>query len=360
MTPRVRAAATIVVALAALAIGACGKRGAPVAPEQRLPGPVSAFDATVRPHGIELTWTNPNRRADGTPLRDLQAVHVYRAEDSTTGEPKPALLRRGRIAGYTEVATIRVAEPAPAVASGDRVTLVDTRGLTPGRGYTYVVLTEDSTGRISVPSQRLSLRFVAAPEPPRNLSAEAGEGEARVSWTAPAQLVDGSALSGEILYEVFRAAGAEEGLAPLPGPPTPTTRIVDRAVENDRRYDYAVRAIRIDGRTKAVSELTARVPVTPVDMTAPSPPTELVAIPSAATVRLSWKPSPETDVARYVIYRSTRGGAWERAGSVTPPATTFVDREVPSGPWRYAVTAEDAGSRRNESRRSNEVTVSVP
>lgn len=359
MMRRWRVAATLVVALAAIAIGACGKRGSPVPPEQRLPGPVSGFDAIVRSQGIELTWTNPNRRADGTPLRDLTSAHLYRAEDSATGEPKPALLQRGRIAGYTEIATIRVAEPAPAIVSGDRVTIIDRRALTPGRRYTYVVLTEDSTGRTSLPSERLTVRFLAAPEPPRNVSAEAGEGEARVAWSAPARLTDGSALSGEIVYEVFRA-GAEEGLVPLPGPPTPTTRIVDRAVENDRRYDYAVRAIRIDGRTKAVSELTPRVAVTPVDMTPPSPPAEVVAIPSAGTVRLSWKPSPEPDIARYIVYRSTRGGSWERAGSVTPPATTFVDREVPSGPWRYAVTAEDAGSRRNESPRSNEVTVSVP
>ena len=360
MTPRARLAVAML-ALAALAIGACGKRGSPVPPEQRLPGPVSSFDATVRSQGVELTWSNPNRRADGTPLRDLKALHVYRAEDAGTGDAKPALLRGGQIAGYTEIATIRVAEPAPpAVVSGDRVTLVDTRGLTAGRRYTYVVLAEDSTGRTSLPSERLTLRFLAAPEAPRNLTAEAGESEARVAWTAPARLTDGSALAGEILYEVFRAAGAEEALAPMPGPPTPTTRIVDRAVENDRRYDYAVRAVRIDGRTKAVSELTPRVAVTPVDMTPPSPPSDVVAIPSAGTVRLSWKPSPEADVARYVIYRSTRGGAWERTGSVTPPATTFIDRNVASGPWRYAVTAEDAGSRRNESRRSNEVMVSVP
>jgi hypothetical protein len=355
-----RSAVVLIGAVAGLAIGACGKRGSPVAPERRLPGPVSGFDALVRAEGVELTWVNPDRRVDGTRMRDLTVVHLYRSEDTGTGEAKPALLDRGQIAGYTEIASIRLAEPAPATVSGDRVVFLDRRGLTPGRRYTYIVLTEDSTRRTSLPSERLSVQFVAAPEPPRDLSAEAGEGEARVAWAPPARLADGGPLTGEIVYEVFRAAGAEEGLVPLPGGRTPTLRIVDRGLENDRRYDYAVRAVRIDGRTRAVSALSARVPVTPVDMTPPSPPAELVAIPSAGAVRLSWKPSPEADVARYVIYRASGGRAWERAGSVTPPTTTFIDRAVPSGSWRYSVTAEDAGSRRNESRRSNEVTVSVP
>ena len=77
-------------------------------------------------------------------------------------------------------------------------------------------------------------------------------------------------------------------------------------------------------------------------------------------MRLSWRPSPEPDVARYVIYRAAPGGTFVRVGSVTPPATTFVDRDVPSGRWRYAVSAEDGGSRKNESPRSTDVAVSVP
>ena len=77
-------------------------------------------------------------------------------------------------------------------------------------------------------------------------------------------------------------------------------------------------------------------------------------------MRLSWAPSPERDVAGYVVYRATEAGALARVGSTTVPTTVFVDRDVPPGPYRYAVTARDAGARANESARSNEVTVSVP
>jgi len=42
------------------------------------------------------------------------------------------------------------------------------------------------------------------------------------------------------------------------------------------------------------------------------------------------------------------------------PGTTFTDRDVPPGTYRYAVTAQDASVRANESARSNEVDVTVP
>jgi hypothetical protein len=45
---------------------------------------------------------------------------------------------------------------------------------------------------------------------------------------------------------------------------------------------------------------------------------------------------------------------------VRPPTTTFVDRNVPPGTYRYTVTAQDASARANESGPSNEVTVTVP
>jgi fibronectin type 3 domain-containing protein len=102
------------------------------------------------------------------------------------------------------------------------------------------------------------------------------------------------------------------------------------------------------------------VAVTPRDATAPTPPTNLVAIPSAATVRLTWNPSPESDVAGYVVYRAAGSGPFERVGATRVPDTTFVDRAVTSGVYRYAVTAQDRAAVPNESRRSNEARATVP
>jgi hypothetical protein len=351
---------TMLVALGALSSGACGHQGPPVAPETRLPAAVTDLQGIVRPEAIELGWTLPSRRTDGTRLADLAITRVYRSEDAGGGEPQPALLSRGRIRGYDEIATIRLSAPAPATVERGRVTLIDRRGLATGRRYTYVVLSEDSTGRVSPPSARVSLAFIAAPDPPTGLVAEAGEREARLAWQPSARLTDGGPVGATtVTYQVLRAPAADVPPSPLPGEVTGTT-FVDRNLENDRTYHYAVRAIRTDGAMRAVGATSPTVAVTPVDTTPPSPPRELVAVVSDRAVRLSWLASPEADVAGYVIHRAMDGGAPVRLGSVGPTTTVFIDRDVPRGRYRYTVSAEDASARRNESRPSNEVSVSVP
>lgn len=344
--------------LAALALAACGKKGPPVAPERRVPAAVADLAGVVRDGAMELAWTNPTRRVDGSRLRDLVGARVYRVDDGGAGEPKPALLAGERIAGYTEIAVIRLASPAPATVEGERVTLADRRALGLGRRYTYVVVAEDSTGRVSPPSHRLSLTFIAAPGPPRGLTAEAGEGEARLRWQPPAGLAGSSEPPGPLTYEILRSAALEMPPAPLTR--VATTEHTDRGLENDRTYYYTVRAIRTEGGTTALGEPSARLAVTPRDTTPPSAPTNLVAIPSEGTVRLSWNPSPEPDVDRYIVYRREARGVFARIGSTRAPATAFVDRDVARGTYGYVVTAEDSAAQPNESARSNEVSVTVP
>ncbi|HSE92647.1 MAG TPA: hypothetical protein VLF19_05020, partial [Methylomirabilota bacterium] len=92
--------------LAALALVACGRVGAPVPPEVRLPRPVADLAASVGDGAIQLTWSNPTHRADNTRLRELGVARVFRHESTEGTEPKPAMLSRGRIVGYTEIGTI--------------------------------------------------------------------------------------------------------------------------------------------------------------------------------------------------------------------------------------------------------------
>jgi hypothetical protein len=353
--------ALIVAALIVVALGACGRKGSPVAPEQRVPQVVSDLRGAVRGDRIELTWSSPRRRVDNSRLIDPGLARVFRAEDAGAGDPKPALLTGDRIAGYTEVGTIRLAEPAsPLVGAGGRIDFADRRDLTVGRRYTYVVVTSDAQGRTSPPSKRMSVTFLAAPEPPAGLQAEAGERQVRLSWQPTARLTDGSAAGTPLVYEILRAATAEAPLAPITRTEPGVTSVVDRNVENDRTYHYAVRAIRREGTGTAEGEPSSRIAATPTDLTPPAPPADLVAIPSQGTVRLSWSPSPDADVSGYVIYRAPAGGARIRVGSVRVPATTFVDQGVPAGEYRYTVTAQDTSARANESRATNEARVLVP
>lgn len=348
------------IAAAVLALVACGKRGNPVPPQVRAPRPVSDLSAVTRHDGIELSWTLPRRRVDGKPLFDPGVARLYRTEDSGAGEPRAAMLVKDRIAGYTELASFPLVDPAAAERRDAHMVYTDRRDLKFGRRYTYVVITSDARGHVSSPSARTSVTFIAAPEAPGGLRAEAGDAQVRLAWQPPARLVDGAPVTGQLVYEVSRAPDATATPTAVGRTPPGETSFVDRGLANDLTYQYTVRAIRTEGVATGISAASAPVTATPEKRTPPAPASDLAAVASRGEVRLSWKPSPATDVAAYVIYRAVPGGAFARVGSARPPATTFVDRDVPPGRHRYAVTAQDASARANESAPSNEVTVTVP
>jgi hypothetical protein len=345
--------------LAALALTACGKKAPPVAPEQRAPQLVGDLAGTVHEESIVLSWTPPSRRDDNTRIRDFTLMRIFRVEDGGTGQPKSAMLTDGRIAGYDEVAAVRSVDPEPAVQRGQHLEFTDRKNLSYGRRYTYVILAGDAQGRIGRPSRRVSVNYAAAPAEPGNLVVEPREGEVRLTWSAPARLLDGTAITDALRYEVLRAPSADAELAPVAAAVSETT-LTDSKLENERAYYYAVRAVRVVSDTTIYGRPTSRLAATPRDVTPPSAPSHLVAIASEGIVRLSWSPSPEPDVAGYIVYRAPVGGGFERIGSINAPGTTYADRTAPRGTSRYVVTAQDNAARPNESARSNEVRVTLP
>jgi hypothetical protein len=347
--------------LVALAVVACGKKGPPVAPERRVPAAAAELRASVESDAIVVSWRNPGRRADGSALKDLATVKLYRREEADGAPPKPAILSWGQVVGYDEIASIRLDAPAPAVVQGDTVRWDDRRRLGFGRRYVYVVVAADRQGRASAPSARLAVSFLAAPRPPRDVTAAAADRQVTLRWTPPAALIDGAPVTGEVRYVVLRGAGAEAALAAISPEPVPGTAFTDTGLVNDTTYRYAVRAVRVEPAGTARGEASLPVTATPVDTTPPSAPTGLVGIPSAAGVRLAWNRSPEADVTGYAIYRATPAGGFARIAATAAASTVFVDRDVePRVTYRYVVTALDGARAPNESPRSNEVTVTIP
>src|SRR5439155_1263371 len=191
------------------------------------------------------------------------------------------------------------------------------------------------------------------PQAVADLAAVVRESAIELTWTNPPRRVDGGPATGALAYEVLRAAAADTELTAVATAAPGQLALTDRELENEHTYYYAVRAVRTEGGTTAYSAPSARVAVTPRKMTPPSPPANLVAIPSESTVRLSWSPSPEPDVSGYVVYRADARGPFVRVGSTRTPTTTFIDRAVPRGTYRYAVAAQDSASLPNQSGRSN-------
>jgi hypothetical protein len=348
----------LAVCLAVGALAACGKKGPPVPPEIRVPTIPGALHGAVNEDSIVVSWTAPGTRLDGSRLRAISLYRVYRREEADAGPVKPAMLSSGHVVGYDEVATIRPESPAPATVQGNTVTWVDRRALATSRRYVYVVTAEDAIGRTSGPSDRLIVPFLAAPQPPRDLTATPGDRRVSLAWQAPAATVDGVAITGEVRYLVLRGVGAEGALAPITAQPVGGTTYTDTGADNDVDYRYAVRAVRVETAVTATGAASAPVTVAPAKTTPPAAPTGLVAVPSSGAVRLAWNPSPEPDVATYAVYRAGETGEFVRIATAIPPATVYVDRDARAGAtYRYAVTAIDRARRPNESARSNVVTV---
>ena len=218
-----------------------------------------------------VSWTNPRMRVDGTRLRDLALVRLFRREEAPGAAPKPAMLSGDRVVGYDEIARIALdaAPPAGVQVQGGTVSVTDSAGLSFGRRYVYVTTAEDATGRSSAPSERLVVTFLAGPAAPSGLAAQAGDKEVRLRWDAPASFLDGAPATGELRYVVLRAAG-DGALAPVTPAPIAATTFTDTGLENDTAYRYAVQAVRVDPAGTARGPASAAVAATPVDTTPPS------------------------------------------------------------------------------------------
>ena len=289
---RSRARLLLALGLLGLTLASCGKRGPPVAPERRLPAAPAALEAFIDENAILVTWSNPTGRMDGSRLRDLVQVKLYRREEVDGGPMKPAMLSGGRIVGYDEIAAISLGAPAPATVDGDSVKWIDDDALVSGRRYVYVVTAIDSLGRSSAPSERRSITFLSAPKPPTGVEATAASRQVTLHWTAPTEFADGTPVAGDVRYIVLRGVGAEGPLAILTAQPIAGTSYTDAGLTNDTEYRYSVRSVRIDPRAVAGGVASEIVRATPIETARPAPPRNLVAVPTPDAVRLAWSASP--------------------------------------------------------------------
>jgi len=138
------------------------------------------------------------------------------------------------------------------------------------------------------------------------------------------------------------------------------SRFLDAVLENGKRYDYQVRAVRnfrgtlIEGLSSAVARGV------PEKLTPPSPPTGLVAAVQKEGIALRWNPNPEPDVAGYNVYRREKGeSAFIKANPRLITENYFLDREAdPHKTYFYRLKAMDTSPAKNESEFSKEVEVS--
>ena len=236
---------------------------------------------------------------------------------------------------------------------------------------TYLAIGVSTSGRESSPSPRISVMLADPGSAPGAPTVTYTETELVVEWVAPATArrpiqapaID-AALESEpvvgfppatryLVYAVETAvdtvtedAVAEIGIQrpePISPQPVTETSYVDTGVTFGAERCYTVRALDVVDSLQVRGPASSPTCVTPVDTFAPQPPSGVVAVASRDAISLVWDPSPEPDVAGYLVLRGTAPGATLQSLTAEPIVeTTYRDAAVESDRrYVYAVQAVD-------------------
>lgn len=191
-------------------------------------------------------------------------------------------------------------------------------------GCQHYVLLGDPTTRLQIPEV----------DPARAVSATPGNGEVSLTWQP-------SATSGA-RYDVWRATAPDGQYAKLTSTSVSGTSYTDGTAVNTRTYYYAVVALDPAGFESrwsnfnsdcAVASPADCVSATPLNPNPPPAPTGLLVVDAESGGRLdvSWDPSPDDDILRYVVRYGTAPGVYDAqrdAGKLTSLVLTGLQNGV--------------------------------
>jgi fibronectin type 3 domain-containing protein len=323
---------------------ACAKKALPVPWESIVPMRIVDLKAVPREGRLLLEWKTPKENTDKTPLTDLVSFQILRSEGVLVGEEcrgcggKPKVVYEMKLAKGDFIPSKRMA--------------LFFEDQEPRRVYVYQVVSINKRGYPSSPSNPVTVYWDHPPASPTMVSAERGDKKVDLSWEP---------VEGATGYNVYRRLEGEEEfpLNPLNREPLKVAQFTDLTVQNDIKYFYSVRAVRRVVKTDVEGKGSPGLAVTPIKLTPPSAPVELVAIPIKEGIELHWRRNPEPDILGYNVYRRKAGEKeFQRLNESPLPKDTYLDTSVVlQQEYEYALTAVDNSPRRNESARSEEVRV---
>ncbi len=380
-----------------LAPAACGKKGDPLPPLRHVPARVEKLAIAERGGFIYLEWEAPRKTNHGSPKVELKVAEILRrvleqprvkAElpEEETPENKAEPEEREEFVGpplppppppppFREQAAVIATLEVP--ADGGPVSFRDPWDPSwEGKRVEYAVRHLNRRGAPSESSPVVAIDPVPPLTAPGGVEAAAADGFVRVTWReeprglfgfdlqrrsesgsyppsplnpAPlrvARYEDRTAPWGvPICYQVKKVAG-------LPPPQGPDNTEASAPAELSPEAELSRSPVVIE------SPESAEACVTAIDVFAPPPPGNPVAVAATGGILISWKEVPVADLGGYLVYRATTAeGPFDLQNEKPLPVATYTDRRVQSGQvYFYAVSALDRTVPPNESARSQVVS----
>lgn len=204
-----------------------------------------------------------------------------------------------------------------------------------GKSVVIAVQILNDRGRTDGWSNMVVLSMVPPLSPPRDLQVKGVAEGVRLTWQGDAPR-----------YRVYRRLADKQNAVVLAE--TDHLAYTDTTSEYEKTYHYSVEGFHTAGDVHAISERTAEVAITPIDIWPPPVPTGIAAVASPGRVELVWDRSVAPDLAGYRIYRAEGDGPFAKIGE-TREGPSYSDLTVaPGKTYRYAVSAFDQTAHESE------------
>lgn len=326
----------------------CGLKAPPVPYPLAKPAAITSLTALARGSGMMLTWSIPDKKTDGTALKDIKGFNLVRAgiPISDIGSDKKEVYKQWRY---------------PYVAGEQFMNVRDT-DLAYGYRYTYIVFTVTMDDVVSDPSNESIVYWDKPYLPPSDVRAESGDNFIKLSWVPPAHYIDKTNIHKTVYYNVYRSRTAGNfPLFPINPALISGTTYIDGDLQNNVPYFYEVTSASKVSVSAVESVPSAQIMAVPVDLVSPARPYGLSAAPFKNGIAISWEPNTESDILGYYIYRkSRRSKTFVRVNAQPVSATTYVDTGAVPGYTIYYITAVDNSDQHNESAPSEQYTIFYP
>ena len=227
----------------------------------------------------------------------------------------------------TDAATFQVIQDGALIATiPASQTAFPVTGLNNGTSYQFTVTALDAAGNVSPVSNTLSLTPSDMTAPlPALLDGTAGNGQASLTWTGPADAAE---------WRIYRDGSL------ITTVPAATTAYSATGLTNGTAYEFLVTGVDAVGNESIPSNAVVLTPAAAADVTPPAAPTALSVGSSAnGSVTMSW--SGPGDAVAYDIYAATGGGATSLIASTG--ATSYTVSGLTNGvAYTFTVKARDA------------------